>query len=200
MQNKQIMTCTLSFKTCGTMKRNETLRWFQEKEMTDRDSINIRLKSFAQAYVDALRRTLGNDLISVVLYGSVARGEAAPYSDIDLLIVSDGLPEGRFAKRKVLKQARALMAEQKDALFQSGIWSNFSEIIKTREEAQKRNYLYLDISEDAAILFDKDNFFEKLLTEFRAWLKQMGSIRRVYKGHRYWDLKPDFKAGDTIEL
>ena len=166
----------------------------------NRDSINIRLKSFAQAYVDALRRTLGNDLISVVLYGSVARGEAAPHSDIDLLIVSDGLPEGRFAKRKVLKQARALMAEQKDALFQSGIWSNFSEIIKTREAAQKRNYLYLDISEDAVILFDKDNFFEKLLTEFRALLKQMGSVRRVYKGHRYWDLKPDFKAGDTIEL
>ncbi|UCD83524.1 MAG: nucleotidyltransferase domain-containing protein [Deltaproteobacteria bacterium] len=172
---------------------------FLEKEM-DRDTINSRLKSFARAYVDALKQTLGNDLIAVVLYGSVARGEATAYSDIDLLVVSDGLPEGRFAKRDLLKPAKALVAEQKDALFQSGIWSNFSELIKTREEARKRSYLYLDLSEDAVILFDKDNYFEKLLAELRERLKQMGSARKVFRGYRYWDIKPDFKAGDTVDL
>ena len=167
---------------------------------SERDAISIRLKSFARAYVDALKETLGDNLISVVLYGSVAREEATAYSDIDLLIISDGLPAGRFAKRKVLKPARALLAKQKEALVKGGIWSDFSEIIKTREQAQKRSYLYLDLSEDAIILFDKEKFFEKLLNEFRLWLRQMGSVRKVFKGYRYWDLKPDFKAGDTVDL
>jgi hypothetical protein len=103
-------------------------------------------------------------------------------------------------KRKVLRPARALLAKQKEALVKGGIWSDFSEIIKTREQAQKRCYLYLDLSEDAIILFDKEKFFEKLLNEFRLWLRQMGSIRKVFKGYRYWDLKPDFKAGDTVDL
>ena len=49
--------------------------------------VNSKLYKLAFDYSGILRRCLGEDLISVVLYGSVARKEATAASDIDLLII-----------------------------------------------------------------------------------------------------------------
>ena len=42
----------------------------------------------ALRFTDELKKRLGEDLHSVVLYGSVARGESRSDSDIDLLVVT----------------------------------------------------------------------------------------------------------------
>ena len=46
----------------------------------------------ARHFIDLLKDRLGNKLHAVVLYGSVARGEAHADSDVDLLVVSDPPP------------------------------------------------------------------------------------------------------------
>src|SRR5690348_15704549 len=43
--------------------------------------------------VDRLQDRFASDLVSVVVYGSYARGHADTGSDIDLLVVVPGLPE-----------------------------------------------------------------------------------------------------------
>jgi predicted nucleotidyltransferase len=48
------------------------------------ETLNRILRDLAEAYAQGLRADLGEDVISVVLFGSVARGEATPYSDIAL--------------------------------------------------------------------------------------------------------------------
>src|SRR5262245_53991204 len=45
--------------------------------------------------VGLLESRFGHDLVSVVLFGSCARGEAQPESDIDLLVIIRGLPGNR---------------------------------------------------------------------------------------------------------
>src|SRR5437764_1680739 len=55
------------------------------------------LRELARRYTDLLRSHLSERLVSVVLFGSVARGDASPASDIDLLIVAEDLPQGQFA-------------------------------------------------------------------------------------------------------
>jgi len=52
------------------------------------------LRELARRYTDLLRSHLRERLVSVVLFGSVARGDASPASDIDLLIVAEDLPQG----------------------------------------------------------------------------------------------------------
>ena len=48
------------------------------------------------AFVDKLRQQFDDQLVSVILFGSRARGEAKPDSDMDILIVMSGIgPEIR---------------------------------------------------------------------------------------------------------
>ena len=49
----------------------------------------------------ALKDKLGDRLISLVVYGSVARGEAKRDSDLDLLIVARDLPKGRLKRQEL---------------------------------------------------------------------------------------------------
>lgn len=55
---------------------------------------------FARAYVERLATVLGRT--SAVAYGSVVRGDFHRGSDIDILVISDALPEGTLERLQVL--------------------------------------------------------------------------------------------------
>ena len=70
-----------------------------------------------ERYVRLLEERFGPDLVSVVLFGSRARGTAGPDNDIDLLVVIHGLPGSRLERQRVLfGVARAVSEEFADAL------------------------------------------------------------------------------------
>ncbi len=161
-------------------------------------------EAFAEIERRLLSETLsfyGERLVSVVVFGSVARGTQNFESDLDVLIIAQALPEGRMKRirefgsveRKIEPFLKALKKEK-------GIDTYLSTIIKSPEEAEKGSPLFLDMVEDARILFDKGGFFEGVLQKLRERLKRLGA-KRIWKGNAwYWDLKPDYKPGDVIEL
>jgi len=51
-------------------------------------------RDYIALLTDLITKGLGDSLISLVLYGAVARGEASKESDIDILII----PAGSFQK------------------------------------------------------------------------------------------------------
>lgn len=68
-------------------------------------------------YAALLERRSGPDLVSVVLFGSRARGEAKPEGDIDVLIVVRGLPRRRWDRYGGLRDlAREVSEEFGDAV------------------------------------------------------------------------------------
>lgn len=159
------------------------------------------LMELARRYTETLRRHFGDRLVSVVLYGSVARGDCTNTSDIDLLIIAEGLPASWRERNRILvdieeREFSPILRE----LYKRGIYTDFSTKIKTPEEAQRFTPFYLDLTEDAIILYDRDRFFEGVLDRFRKRLKKLGA-RRIWRGKAwYWEIKPDIKWGEKFEL
>ena len=87
-----------------------------------------------------------------------------------------------------------------DRLWEQGCYTDFTEVIKTETEAQKTHLLYLDMTEEAVILFDRGEFFARVLARLRERLRELGAQRKQLGRIRYWDLKPDFKPGEVIWL
>jgi predicted nucleotidyltransferase len=162
--------------------------------------VNQALQAAASRYADLVQRALGQNLISVILFGSVARGEAGPNSDIDLMLVGEEFPPGRFARLRLLEDADAQFEPELDRLRSLAIHTRLARLLKTRAEATRIVPLYLDLVEDARLLYDRDGFFQSVLARLRASLKRLGAERRTRGRIRYWVLKSDWKPGEVIEL
>jgi predicted nucleotidyltransferase len=148
----------------------------------------------------AVRIAYGDRLVSLVVFGSVGRGSARPDSDLDFLVVADGLPDGRSARVAEFERVEGQLTDTLEGARAKGVTTALSPLFKTPAEADRGSPLFLDLVEDARICFDRGDFFAHLLARLRARLAALGA-RRVWRGARwYWDLKPDFKPGDVVEL
>ena len=152
------------------------------------------------ATLDAARDHYGDRLVTLAVFGSVARGTQRADSDVDLLLVCNALPPGRMKRMEEFSRVEDRLEPILRSLEQHGISTSLSPILKTPEEVQRGSPIYLDLVEDARLLFDRDGFFGGYLDQLRERLARLGA-RRVWRGNAwYWDLKPDFKPGDVFEI
>jgi hypothetical protein len=160
-----------------------------------------RFKELERRLLAEIRSFYGERLVSVILFGSVAREAQSFDSDLDLLVIAEGLPQGRMKRIREFGSVENKVEPFLKTLQQKeGINTYISAIIKSPEEAEKGSPLFLDMVEDAKMLFDRDGFFAAVLERLRKRLKELGS-KRIWQGNAwYWDLKPDYKPGDVIEL
>ncbi|HYN44819.1 MAG TPA: nucleotidyltransferase domain-containing protein [Candidatus Limnocylindrales bacterium] len=151
--------------------------------------------------LNEIRRHFEKNLISVVLYGSMARGEVTKDSDIDLLIISDNLPKERSRRQDMFMEMEKESDEEVKKIYEKwGCYPYISPILKTKDDARNLSPLYLDMLTDAKILYDKDDFFKKILEKLRLELKSLNA-RKIKVGKKwYWDLKPDYKFGEVIKI
>jgi len=160
-------------------------------------------EKFKELQVRLLKETksfYGDNLVSFVVFGSVARETFRFNSDIDILIIAENLPDGRMKRVKQFSSVEEKIEPFLESLEKQGIHTYISPIFKTPDEVKKGSPLFLDMVEDARILYDKDDFFTKWLNNFKERLKKLGS-KRVWRGNMwYWVLKPDYKPGEVIEL
>jgi len=164
------------------------------------DEMKEPYKALIEKLVAALKERYGERFISLVVFGSVARGEMRKDSDIDLLLVIDAIPEERIKRQEEFMDVEREIESYVNALFDEGYSVDFSPIIKTPEEAMRISPLYLDMIEDAIIAYDKEDFFKKILERVGNKLRELGS-KRVRMGKRwYWILKPDYRFGEVIRI
>jgi hypothetical protein len=160
------------------------------------DSLQEPFRTALAVAVDAWTAEWGPRLISVVLFGSVARRQARPTSDIDLVVVAEDLP------RSLAERRRPLLASWERARAARGLSAiPWNLVVKSPAEARFHSPLYLDIVEDGVLVLDRGGLFTSVLAAMRARMRELGS-RRVHLGDGswYWDLKPDFRFGEVVEI
>jgi predicted nucleotidyltransferase len=148
----------------------------------------------------ACREHYGERLVSLAIFGSVARGTMRPDSDIDLLLVVDGLPPGRMARVRDFEAAERRLDSALRAAERRGVHTTLSPVFKTPSEVDRGSPLFLDMTRQVHVLYDRGEFLKNYLEGLRRRLRALGA-RRVRKGGGYyWLLKPDYRPGDKIQL
>jgi uncharacterized protein len=155
---------------------------------------------FIAAVLRAVRGAYGPRLRALALFGSVARRTARSDSDLDLLVVVDGLPRGRRARLETFDAVETALHAEAAALVPAGLRVELSPVLRTPEDLRVASPLLLDLTEDAVLLADPDGILAAALDDLRRRLRRAGA-KRVWQGTRwYWDLKPDYRRGEIFRL
>jgi len=118
---------------------------------------------------------LGNDLLGVIAFGSWARGEAGPTSDVDVLLVVDS---SRALTRNLYRQW------DEAPLDWSGhpVEPHFVHL----PEPPAVGTIWAEAAVDGIVLFERDLIVSRRLSEVRRQIVAGKLERRVLHGQPYW--------------
>ncbi len=139
-------------------------------------------------------------LISICVYGSAARGTAGPTSDVDLLLVVEGL-RGSVGKRlQELYESISGIENERKLLSASGHFADISLFPLSPSESASFLPIYLDIIDEGVIIYDKANFLENVLTRCRSMLTEAGAEKVSTRHGWFWRVNPNMLVGEAIAV
>lgn len=126
------------------------------------------------------REKFRENLLSLVLFGSIVRGRDTERSDIDVLVIVKELEEDWRARDKISleieelgfiygKTIHLMLVGEKDLEFSINFGSP----------------LMFEIYDAHDVIFDKNNLFEKCMTKFKKNMKKWKAKKTAY---REWDV------------
>jgi predicted nucleotidyltransferase len=143
------------------------------------ENVELAIKEF----VEACKKKLGENLISIVLFGSRVKGYAREDSDYDLLIIAKNLPD--------IKERFNLLEKE-----ESIIWDKYkikisSLLLEEEEIFSPVNPLLFGVLSGYKVLFGEENF-KKNLRQAKAWIEEMDPI--YVEGEKKWRIKELIKS------
>lgn len=167
-----------------------------------REKVHPDYRLLVDVLVSVLVDSFLDRLISIVLFGSLARGDVHKYSDIDLLVIAEGVPKEYGERVKLLIPIIDKVAPYRIELWRKrGIYPDIDIILLDRVEGDINHPFYLDLVTDAIIVYDRDRYIERRINELRSKLIKLGAMKiELPDGRYYWVLKPGLRWGEVLEL
>lgn len=157
-------------------------------------------REYLQLLLERLRdHHSGEQVLGCALFGSVARAEARPDSDIDLLLVvarvaADTMP--RFSR--LLPELEADPAVTR--LRGRGLRPDPYPVFMTPGDLEARPLILLDILDHGIVLHDSGPLRDRM-ERLRRRMDELGTRKVTHAdGSWHWDLKPDWAPGEVVEL
>jgi predicted nucleotidyltransferase len=152
------------------------------------------------AFLRTLLERLGPRLKSVVLYGSVARETPGPESDIDLILVIEGLPRDYLKRASLIARLEDHpdIRRERKLLREAGRSGRLSYVLMEPEEARTLRLLYLDVSTEGVILLDRDGLMARVLARTREEMERAGAVRHQTDRGWYWTFGRDLRVGEAM--
>lgn len=165
-------------------------------------ALQAEYRPLAEAYARAVMDFFGRRLLSICFFGSVVRGTATSESDIDVLIVADAMPNDIGLRVRETNPIHELLrrTDQYRQLRSKGRSAFVSEVFLTPEETNRHPPILLDLTEEAVIAYDRNDFLKNVLGDIKQRLNELGGRRVKARNGYYWILKPDAQAGEVVEI
>jgi len=155
--------------------------------------------ALADRVVAEYHAAMGDGLVAIALFGSVARGQARPDSDLDLYVVTRRPSLGNSRLRGMWGRVEA--SPEFQALVRAGYQPTPSPIPHTVDDLARHPWILLDITHHGVVLYDPESVLERELAAVRRRMAELGSVRvELPDGSWYWDLKPDWQPGEVVDL
>jgi predicted nucleotidyltransferase len=140
-------------------------------------------KKALKEFIEACKKKLGENLISIVLFGSRVKGYAREDSDYDLLIIARNLPD--------IKERFNLLEKE-----ESEIWDKYkikisSLLFEEEEIFFPVNPLLFGVLSGYKVLFGEESF-KRNLQQAKAWIEEMNPI--YVEGEKEWRIKELIKS------
>lgn len=133
-----------------------------------------------------------NEFIAgVILFGSVARGEESERSDVDLLVLWEGLDVN--PRERYVYVYRVVSRYFPPSVRLTVLDMEYSGFLRVR----KLTPLLLNVMYDGVVLYDRHGLLEEFLSKVRRELRAKGVRRRKSGKYYYWELP---KPGAKVEL
>jgi predicted nucleotidyltransferase len=151
-------------------------------------------------FIELLKESFRDNIVSVVLYGSVAKGKARKDSDIDICLIFKNLPRSRYKRILLFSPLLQTLREKESyiTLYSEGYLPEITPVLYTVEEIQDTKPIFLDMVEEGVILLD-DGTFKKKMQELKRRMKELGTQKvALENGDYYWILKPGLRLGEEV--
>jgi predicted nucleotidyltransferase len=156
-------------------------------------------RALGDRVVAEYRAAIGDDLVAIALFGSVARGQARSDSDFDLYVVTRRSCLGDSRLHGTWTRIDA--SPEYGALARAGFRPTPSPVPHTVGDLVRHPWILLDIAHHGVILYDPKSVLEQELRAVRRRMTELGSTRvELPDGSWYWDLKPNWRPGEVVDL
>lgn len=166
-------------------------------ESSEEIPINLGMstyKNIIKQFVNQVGDTLP-EVISMVIFGSVSRGQAKGDSDIDMFVFFE---DTLIEREKLNLKLNEIIISLRDnieykKLEVEKIYPEIYPFLISKKESRNMLWVFLDATEDGINVFDKNCFVKNLITEFKSSLVNMGSRRvKLPDGGWCWTLFKDY--------
>jgi len=188
-------------KFLNLLKKAEAI--IREEEFNEiYDRVPYIFRNYLISYVSVLKQNFNNNLISVILYGSVARGKWTYESDIDLLLIFSDEITNLSGFNKILTSITVTF--EKTFQLKDGnnkrIYCSLQEYPIFLNDLSNFRTLFYDIAMDGIILYDRANVGFSFIERIKKRIVNK-NLKRIFISDEifYWT-RNNVEFGELIEL